>query len=327
MNTLSFHSNYLFHGLSIYIAADNPLLRDALHTRLRQFVTPVAPPPDIVLEAYTVPDVASHVVNIPETAGRTIYDHTEGVFVYDDAAGRLFISYGERARAECLPSQGWARISVVESEAASPWLISHPLFIIPFMELLKHRGMYSLHAASLCVDGRGLLFPGASGSGKSTLTVALVRAGLGFMGDDTLFLSHSSAGVRMHAFPDEIDLTDQTAEFFPELHYVLESPRVVGWHKRAVKAETLYQVDFVPECSPAAIVFPRIAHTDVSVLTPMGKSEALTRLAPNILLTSAVDSQHHLDMLSALVTSTPCYRLDTGRDFAALPDMLSTLVA
>jgi len=36
------------------------------------------------------------------------------------------------------------------------------------------------------------------------------------------------------------------------------------------------------------------------------------------LLTEANSCRAHLDALSELVTSTPCYRLETGRDFDQL---------
>ena len=67
------------------------------------------------------------------------------------------------------------------------------------------------------LDGQGLLFTGASGAGKSTLTVALLRAGFGLLGDDTLFLTQNEEGIRALAFPDEVDVTEQTIGFFPEL--------------------------------------------------------------------------------------------------------------
>jgi hypothetical protein len=49
-----------------------------------------------------------------------------------------------------------------------------------------------LHASSVSVDGRCLVFPGARGSGKSTLAAALVAAGADFVTDDYAPLERAS---------------------------------------------------------------------------------------------------------------------------------------
>jgi hypothetical protein len=50
----------------------------------------------------------------------------------------------------------------------------------------------------------------------------------------------------------------------------------------------------------------------------MDPDEALLELVPNVLLTEAKSCRAHLDALGKLVKSTPCYRLETGRDFDQL---------
>jgi hypothetical protein len=62
-------------------------------------------------------------------------------------------------------------------------------------------------------------------------------------------------------------------------------------------------------------VIPRISEAETSVVTRMDPDEALLEMVPNVLLTEANSCRAHLDALSELVTSTPCYRLETGRDF------------
>jgi hypothetical protein len=55
--------------------------------------------------------------------------------------------------------------------------------------------------------------------------------------------------------------------------------------------------------------------------------EVFLDLVPNVLLTEARSSQAHLDALAELARTCDCYRLDTGRDFDALPRLLRGLVA
>jgi hypothetical protein len=132
--------------------------------------------------------------------------------------------------------------------------------------------------------------------------------------------------LRLQAFPDEIDVTDTTVHFFPELHHLLQRPLARGWPKRQVQPDALYGVTTVLECSPAVLVFPSVANTERSVLTAITEAEALLELAPNILLTEARSSQAHFDALAELVSTSSLYRLATGRDFAAVATLLKELL-
>jgi hypothetical protein len=133
-------------------------------------------------------------------------------------------------------------------------------------------------------------------------------------------------GVRILAFPDEFDLTEQTLAFFPELATLFgEAPRA-GWRKRQVRAERAYGTPVVWECAPAVLVFPRVTGLPASELTPLSPGEALLELAPNVLLTEARSSQGHLDALAELVERSACYRLATGTDLAAAVELLEELM-
>jgi len=272
-----------------------------------------------------VPDAESHAVGRPEGRWRPVYDSPAGEVLYSDLLDCLYMTYEDRARLLCDPRHGTSRLSLVRSDAAASeteWLASHPLFTLPLIEMLKRRGGYNVHAAGLSLGGCGLLLAGTSGAGKSTLALALARAGWGFMGDDMLFLTQHGGAQRVLAFPDEVDAAEQTLSLLPELRPVLERPLARGWPKRPVWIEDVYAADLVRECRPMAVVLPRVAHTEASVLTPIEPAEAFLSLAPNVLLTEPRSSQAHLDALGALVRNTACFRLETGRDLDAVPDLL-----
>jgi len=219
-----------------------------------------------------------------------------------------------------------AYFSVLEPEIENLWLASHLLFTICLVEILKRRGMYSLHAGGFSANGRCLLIPGTSGAGKSTLTVASLRAKFDYMSDDMVFLTERADGVRVLAFPEEVDVSDSTAGFFPELSFLLRSTQRNGWRKRQIHPAKLYGAKVAPEARPAAVVIPRIAKAETSVITRMDADEALLELVPNVLLTEAKSCGAHLDALSELVKYTPCYRLETGRDFDQLPARFQELL-
>lgn len=322
-----FTQHYTFHGLGLAVAGNQPRFLELLHSRLRRFSAPHEDRTDLVIEFCCVPRAAEHVVEPPGGGGRPVYDLPVGEVVYSPAEDRFSLNFADRVRGECLPREGRIRLSIVETDAENLLLAAHPLFTLAVIELLKRRGRYSLHAAGLSVGGKALLLAGSSGSGKSTLTVALLRAGFGFLGDDMLFLQPEPDGIRVLAFPDELDLTEEAAGFFPELRPLLELPELPGRPKRAIRPEGIYAVDFVRECRASVVVFPRVAHTENSVLRPLAPDAALLELAPNVLLTEARSSQAHLDALAALVRESTCYRLETGRDFEALPSLFRTLAA
>ena len=316
---------YNLHGLRLTVAGWNQAV-EALHGRLARL------PQDSVDESS--PDLAFEIVASPADEGfarpkqrsRPVYDPPDGEVLYDDDGDLLHIELGAGLRALCEPGRGRARLASLRGEENDLWTLSHPLFTLPFVELLKRRGLYHVHAAGLAWRGRGLVLPGTTGSGKSTLAVALARAGFGFLGDDALFLAKRPGGVRVLAFPDEVDLTDQAVSFFPELAPLAGAPRRNGWRKRQIRAEETYGSEVVWECEPALLVFPRVSGREASKLIPIGEDEALFELAPNVLLTEPASSQAHLDALAELASASRCYRLETGRNLEGTARMLRDLM-
>jgi hypothetical protein len=132
--------------------------------------------------------------------------------------------------------------------------------------------------------------------------------------------------LRILAFPDEVDLTDESVGFFPELEARMNGARE-GWRKRQLRADQVYAAEVVWECEPGILVFPQVAGTADSVLEPLDPGEALFELAPNVLLTEPRSSQAHLDALAELVAASRCYRLATGRDLDGAVRLLRGLLA
>ena len=315
---------YDLHGVRLGVAAagDAEPAAQGIHARLAGLPLDGGPPHDVTFEILA--GSSAHAFGRP-AAARTVYEPPAGEVVYDDGADLLYIGCGPRLRVLCEPGRGRALASALGAAAEDLWALSHPLFTLPLVELLKRRGLYGLHAGGVRCHGRTLLLPGTSGSGKSTLTLALARAGCGFLGDDTLFLARRPEGLRVLAFPDETDLTDESVAFFPELAGLLDAIQAPSWRKRQVRIERTYAAEVVWECEPGLLVFPRIAGVPASEIAPMGRDEALLELAPNVLLTEPRSSQAHLDALAELVERSDCYRLATGTDLDGAVRLLEEL--
>ena len=315
--------HYAFHGVSVAVSADHPSVNRSLRSYLRHFPGEYTDSPDISFEFTTVSDAACHVVQRPEGHGRHVYDPMEGEALC--VGDKLYLNYGDRGRVLCDAESGQVRVSVLESEVDNDWFISHPMFIFAFMEALRRHGLYAMHAAAVCLDGKAILLPGNGGSGKSTLAIGLIREGFGFLGDDIVFLSRHDGELNVLAFPDVVDFTEDTAKMFPELRHLLSTPPG-DRPKRHFRAEDIFPLEYVPVCTPGAVVFPTISGRSESCINPLGEDEALHQLTPNVLLTDARSSQQHLDVLAELVRTTRAFTLDTGTNFAEVAQLLRVLL-
>jgi hypothetical protein len=308
---------YSFHGLNLRVSSSAAIVT-CLDARFQMLPANGECAETIFFDFESVSDTKGHRFGKPPGRAKPFYQLEGGDASYFEAEDQLYLCYDDRVRVLCNPGLGSACISVLEPEIDNLWLASHLLFTICLVEILKRRGLYSLHAGGFSANGKCLLIPGTSGAGKSTLTVASLRANFDYMSDDMVFLIGRPDGFRVLAFPEELDVSDQTAGFFPELNFLLSTPKRSGWRKRQIHPIQVYGAKVASEARPAAVVIPRIAEAETSVVTRVDPDEALLEMVPNVLLTEANSCRAHLDALRGLVTSTPCYRLETGRDFGRL---------
>ncbi len=88
--------------------------------------------------------------------------------------------------------------------------------------------------------------------------------------------------------------------------------------KRNVDVHEIFGSRIVWNCNPNnVVVFSRIADTRRSVPSRINAPEALAELVPNVLLTVAVSSQPHLNILGRVARENRYYRLETGKVEAA----------
>lgn len=240
--------------------------------------------------------------------GRLIADfHGVGVLVIDGA-------------------QGTAEGYLINPEQLPANLIEY-LFHLALIELLRRRGLYTIHATALERNGRAILIPGNSGRGKTTSFISLLRSGYRYLSDDHPLLHDTGTVVEVLPFPIKINVTDDTVKFFPELR---EAPAHVlrpGVPKRWFYAEDLYPTAVGERCSPALVLFPHVIDAPQSHLELLPKSRALEALLPQALLVYDQDvARREFQVLAKLVQQVDCYRLHFGRDILDLPNLITPLM-
>jgi hypothetical protein len=309
------------HGVVVDVRSNRPLLAELVARRLAFFPASAGATDAVRLELRAT---AAHLVERPEGPVRPVYEPETGEVLYATHDDVLYVDYG-RVRARIDAAAGSALVSVLEPVEEVAWAATRPLVTLPLLELLKRRGVFGVHAAGVALDGRGIALAGSSGSGKTTLALALALAGFDLLGDDMLFLRVDDGEPALLAFPDELDVSETTVSFFPELESRLRPDELAGAAKRQLDPAAL-EAGTVTEARPALVLFPQVSPGGPSTVTPLSSDEALLELAPNVLLTEPSSSQRHLEALGSLVRAGRAFRLTTGRDFNRVAAIIRELV-
>jgi hypothetical protein len=222
--------------------------------------------------------------------------------------------------------QGRAEGYLVRPREMPASLIEY-LFHLALIELLRCRGLYTIHATALEKHGRGILIPGNSGRGKTTSFISLLRAGYRYVSDDHPLIRDVDTHVDLLPFPIKINVTEDTIAFFPELQNASETVLRPGFPKRAFYAEELYPTAIGECCRPALVLFPHVVDAPHSSLEQLPKSRALEMLLPQALLVyDPAIARREFQVLAKIVQQVDCYRLHFGRDILDLPKLITPLL-
>jgi hypothetical protein len=99
----------------------------------------------------------------------------EGIVLFMSRSGTSMILFD--------PGRGEAR-GFLDGELCENVAEFFSLLGFTITETLKYQGLYFLHSACVCGNGRSYLFSGSSGAGKTTAAFNLVRQGFQFVADE-----------------------------------------------------------------------------------------------------------------------------------------------
>jgi hypothetical protein len=232
------------------------------------------------------------------------------------ADGRLFVDLGPRGLTIVDHLAGRVEgFIVVQATDGTDVLESVLRFGV--VEILRSRGLYSVHAAAADRDGRGILIVGASGRGKTTSLLAMLRAGYRVLSDDHPLLRETDDGIEILSFPTKIDVTEKTIALIPEVG-AARSRLHDGTNKRWFRVGEIFPDREAERTRPRLLLFPEVIDWPRTSIEPMGKTRALEEVLRQGLL--VLDRDVTERQMAAF------YRVRLGDDFLGLPSQVDRLL-
>lgn len=199
----------------------------------------------------------------------------------------------------------------------------------PFHKLLsawlEDRGVQFVHSGLVTHGDKGLLFVGNGGAGKSTSSIASLRAGMGYLGDDFIGLGVEGNRFVGHGLYASCLLNVHHIKRFPDLQPLAHAPNY-GHEEKYV----LYLTEAFPNCLRQrchidALVLPRVVDAEVTTFRKATKAATLFAIAPTSIMLLPRPNRAAFERLTQLVQDTPSYWLELGRDVDRIPDAVRSL--
>jgi hypothetical protein len=179
-----------------------------------------------------------------------------------------------------------------------------------------------LHAAAVGHPDGGVLIAGAAGSGKSTTSLACLRAGHAYAGDDYVLVDVQRAFV--HPLYSSAKLEWEALD----RHSGLLQPANSRPDPKAVAFLAGDAPDRIGAGFPLlAMLLPTITDRDETRAVATTAARALLGLAPSTVLQMPGQSQPALGAMARLVERIPALRLELGTNVSAVPDAVDAVIA
>jgi hypothetical protein len=193
--------------------------------------------------------------------------------------------------------------------------------------LLRRRGVLSLHASAVVVNGAAVAFCGFGGAGKSTLAAAFATAGHQVLSDDVVALRERGGTLFVYPANEYLRVWRDSADLLTGDHSRL--PLLTpNWEKRAFLITDLgYAVARDPAPLAAVCILDNRQNIDAApFVEALHPARALLALTPHTSVNYLLDERMRateFTQLNQLVQGMPVYRVVPHTD----PARLAALVA
>jgi hypothetical protein len=195
----------------------------------------------------------------------------------------------------------------------------------PFHKLLsawlEERGVQFIHAGLVCGSRFGMLFVGNGGAGKSTSSIACLRAGMPFLGDDFVGFSRDGGRLIGHGMYGTCLLNVDHIRRFPDLEQISRKAYHAFEDKSVVLLQHAFPDAIEHRTELGALLLPRVVRGETSSrVRPALKAEALRAIAPTSVMFLPRPSAAAFERLAGLVQTLPSFWLELGSNVDQICD-------
>ena len=200
----------------------------------------------------------------------------------------------------------------------------------PFHKLisawLEKNGIQFVHSGLVEHGGKGVLFIGNGGAGKSTASIACLRSGMGYLGDDFLGLGMERGRFIGYGLYASCLLNVHHIKRFPDLEPLGHAPNHAYEDKFVLYLTSAFSRGLKQRATVDALVLPRVVEREFSSFMPATKAAALKAIAPTSVMYLPRPNRTAFERIAKLVENTPCFWLDLGRQIDSIPEAVKALV-
>src|SRR6266852_4619864 len=317
--------SYRAYGLNILSSASVPGLSDE---------DADIPKPDIILELGSEPDWVTSATQLPsivQCSKPAIPEAEDPAFTFNVLGHEEFfeLAYGDGTR------------FVVDRAAQQIWGTCPPPLTVedlatyllgPIMGFaLRRRGVLSLHASAVCIDGHAVVLCGESASGKSTTAAALALQGIPVLCEDIAALTETGDRLLVEAGYPRICLWPNAVR---DLYGIADALPLLTptWEKRYLPLDC-GSAKFERHRRPLSAIYllaPRVAENDAPRIEDLSTRESLLELVQNTYMNWMLDRTQRgteFDLLSRLVTRVPVRRIVPHSDAARISALCVLIIS
>ncbi|MCX7121764.1 MAG: hypothetical protein NTZ67_08375 [Gammaproteobacteria bacterium] len=214
---------------------------------------------------------------------------------------------------------------VVQNSNALPWWTSgSPLQVIINVWMSANHFQLT-HTAAVGNTKSSVLLTGKGGSGKSTTTLACVRNGLNYLGEDYCILEPGTIPA-VHSIYQSAKWALNTRKLFPDYENFIANPIEAKYEKALVYYQDFFPNQIKNALPISAIVSLKVCRSQTPVLKKHEKILALKDLMMSTLSQLPFSSAKTIKNLKKIIFSVPCYQLMLSENMQANVDFIKTLL-
>lgn len=193
------------------------------------------------------------------------------------------------------------------------WLFASPFQ--PIMHAWSTQYAFVLtHTAAISDDHSAILLCGKGGSGKSTTTLACLRNGFDYLGEDYTVLSIDNEKPIAHSIYQSAKLELNTRKMFPNYESYVENKHVADNEKALLYYQDIFPHQIKIQMPVKAILSLKVGFDESPVLREISNEISIKNLMLSTVQQLNYRASHALCWLKKIVAMSASYELILGRN-------------